>query len=115
MTFAPPVRLLLLPVVEDDKLGRRKHYLFPSVQVFVFRQVCVKVCQIQEHPQRKVGAVGGLVLIQGEPGVDHKGQVIFDGHVDGVLQRVDAQRPGILILFSAYRIIDRVPAALSCR
>ena len=50
-------------------------------------------------------AVGGLVLVQGELGVDHKGQVILDGHVDRVLQCIDTQRPWILILFSAYCII----------
>ena len=61
---------------------------------------------VQQEPQGQVGVFGGLVLIEGQPGVDHKGQVILDGHVDRILQSIDLQKLRILIVGSSHCIIQ---------
>lgn len=92
------------PIIKYDELGWRKTHLFPAVQIFVFCHAGIQIRQIQKHPKRQVGTVSRLVLIQRQPRIDHKRQIILDRHVDRVLQSIDLQQGWILISNSTFAL-----------
>ena len=46
------------------------------------------------------------MLVQRQPGVYEKGNIIFHRHIDGVFQRVDLKQPRISVIASAYGIVQ---------
>ncbi len=98
----------VLPVVEDDAPWGREPYQAAAIDVpaVLSHQRLEFRRQVDQEPQRKVGAEGALVLVQVQRSAQQEGHIVVHGHVNHVVQGDDLQGLFVPVVRAVQRIVE---------